>query len=98
MRFHGNLHFRPTTQINGETVSKMMFVIGTNGTGLSHDHWMTNLKLALLIQNTAEEMYPGLFRDLNLSKYRYNQHLSDGAFILEVRLYPAIHCRTPKMR
>ena len=45
---------------------------------------MNNLKLALLIQNTGEEMYPGLFRDLNLAKYRYNQHLSDGAFILEV--------------
>ena len=80
----GNLHFRPTTEINGETASKLMFVIGTNGSGLQHDRWMNNLRLALLIQNTAEEMYPGLFRDLNLAKYRYNQHLSDGAFIIEV--------------
>ena len=80
----GNLHFRPTTQINGETAAKIMFVIGTNASGLDHDGWMNNLKLALLIQNTAEEMYPGLFRDINLAKYRYNQHLSDGAFILEV--------------
>ena len=61
-----------------------MFVVGTNGSGLKHDGWMNNLKLALLIQNTAEEMYPGLFRNLNLAKYRYNQHLSDGALILEV--------------
>jgi len=80
----GNLHFRPTTQINGETASKLMFVVGTNASGLDHDGWMNNLKLALLIQNTGEEMYPGLFRDLNLAKYRYNQHLSEGALILEV--------------
>ena len=29
-------------------------------------------------------MYPGLFRNLNLSASRYNQHVSDGAFIVEV--------------
>ena len=62
----------------------MMFVVGTNGSGLEHPNWMENLKLALLIQNTAEEMYPGLFRDLNLAKYRYNQNVSEGALIIEV--------------
>ena len=80
----GNLHFRPTAQVNGETSAKLMFVIGTNASGLSHDGWMNNLKLALLIQNIGEDMYPGLFRDLILSKYRYNQHLSPGAMIIEV--------------
>ncbi len=79
-----NLHFRPTTEINGERAAKLMFVIGTNACGLSHDEWMENLKLALLIQNRANEMYPGLFRDLTLSSSRYNQHVSNGAFIIEV--------------
>ena len=50
----------------------------------NNDNWMENLKLALLIQNTANSMYPGLFRDLNLSKSRYNQHVCDGALIVEV--------------
>lgn len=80
----GNLNFRPTAEINGENAAKLMFVIGTNASGLSHDNWEENLKLALLIQNTANEMYPGLFRDLNLAKYRYNQNVCDGALILEV--------------
>lgn len=79
-----NMNFRPTAEINGESVAKLMFVVGTNASGLSHDNWMENLKLALLIQNTANEMYPGLFRDLNLSKSRYNQHVCNGALILEV--------------
>ena len=26
----------------------------------------------------------GLFRDINLSSSRYNQHLAEGAFIIEV--------------
>ena len=80
----GNLNYRPTTEINGESAAKLMFVVGTNACGLSHDNWMENLKLALLIQNTANSMYPGLFRDLNLSKSRYNQHVCDGALIVEV--------------
>ena len=80
----GNLNYRPTAEINGESAAKLMFVVGTNGSGLKHDNWMENLKLALLIQNTANEMYPGLFRDLNLSKYRYNENVCDGALILEV--------------
>lgn len=61
-----------------------MFVIGTNSAGLSHDEWMENLKLAIMIQNRANEMYPGLFRELHLSNSRYNQHVSNGAMILEV--------------
>lgn len=80
----GNLNYRPTAEINGESAAKLMFVVGTNASGLSHPNWMENLKLALLIQNTANEMYPGLFRDLNLSKSRYNQHVCSGALIVEV--------------
>ena len=79
----GNLNYRPTVEINGEIAAKLMFVVGTNAS-VSHDRWMENLKLAVLIQNTANEMYPGLFRDLNLSKSRYNQHVCDGALIIEV--------------
>ena len=79
-----NFGFRPTVEISGERAAKIMFVIGTNGSGLDHDNWINNLKNAILIQNRAEEMYPGLFRDLTLSNYRYNQHVSNGAFIIEV--------------
>lgn len=79
-----NANYRPTVQINGESVAKLMFVVGTNAAGLEHDNWMENLKLAIMIQNRAEEMYPGLFRELHLSSSRYNQQVSNGALILEV--------------
>lgn len=79
-----NLNYAPTIDISGEKAAQLMFVIGTDACGLKHDEWMENLKLAVMIQNRANEMYPGLFRNLNLSASRYNQHVSDGAFIIEV--------------
>lgn len=53
-----NENYRPTVEINGNSAAKLMFVVGTNAAGLSHDKWMENLKLAIMIQNRAEEMYP----------------------------------------
>ena len=79
-----DLTYGPVCEIEGEKVAQLMFVVGTNSSGLKHDEWMKNLKLALMIQNRANEMYPGLFRDINLSKSRYNQHVSNGALIIEV--------------
>ncbi len=79
-----NETFRPTAEINGETVAKLMFVIGTNTAGLSHDEWIENLKFAIAFQERANRMYPGLFRDIHLSTSRYNQHMSNKAVIVEV--------------
>ncbi len=61
-----------------------MFVIGTNGGGLYHPNWQKNLKLAVKIQETAEELYPGLFKQMILTNSRYNQHVTNGASIIEV--------------
>ncbi len=79
-----NSFYRPTAEINGETVAKLMFVVGTNVAGLKHDHWMQNLSFAVTMQERANEIYEGLFRDMHLSTSRYNQHTCDKAIILEV--------------
>lgn len=80
----GNSKFRPTVEINGETVAKIMIVVGSNDAGLEHDNWIENFKFAIKIQQIGNEMYPGLFRDMHLSTSRYNQHTSDKALIIEV--------------
>ena len=49
-----------------------MFVIGTDGGGLEHPNWLNNFKLAVKIQDKANEMYPGLFRPIILRNSRYN--------------------------
>lgn len=79
-----NSSFRPITTVDGKTAAQIMFVVGTSEGGLSHPNWQENLKLAIKIQKKANEMYPGLFRPINLSKSRYNQHTTKGSLIIEV--------------
>lgn len=75
---------RTVTEINGKKAAKIMFVVGTNATGLEHPEWRENLKLAVTLQSLLNEKYPGLTRPIYISKYRYNQHLSNGALIVEI--------------
>ena len=76
--------YAPTVKINGNYAAQMMFVIGTNGGGLEHPNWNKNLKMAVKIQEKANEMYPGLFRPIIIRNSRYNQHVTTGASIIEV--------------
>ncbi len=70
--------------INGEKMAQMMIVCGTDGTGLSHPDWTSNLNFAFKIQELADKTYPGLMRPINLRKERFNQHLTPGSLILEI--------------
>lgn len=76
--------YAPTVKIGDETAAQIMFVIGTDNGGLEHPNWNQNLKFAIKIQQKAEEMYPGLFKPITLTKSRYNQHASKYANIMEV--------------
>ena len=76
--------YGPTVKVNGESVAQLMFVIGTNGGGLEHPNWMQNLKTAVKIQETGNTMYQGLFRPMIVRNSRYNQHIAQGASIIEV--------------
>lgn len=76
--------YGPTVMINGERAAQLMFVIGTDGGGLNHPNWIQNLKIAIKVQEKANEMYPGLFRPMIVRNSRYNQHVAKGACIIEV--------------
>ena len=76
--------YGPTVKIDDEIASQLMFVIGTDGGGLDHPNWLNNFKLAVKIQEKANELYPGLFRPIILRNSRYNQNLASGACIIEV--------------
>lgn len=76
--------YGPTVKINDEVVAQLMIVVGTDAGGLEHSNWRENLKFAIKLQEKANELYPGLFRPINLSMSRYNQNLSKGAIIVEV--------------
>ena len=76
--------YAPTVKIGDEEAAQLMFVIGSNGGGSKHDNWNENLKLAIKIQEKANELYPGLFKPIVLRDSRYNQQLAIGASIIEV--------------
>jgi len=75
--------YAPKVKIGDEYVSQIMFVIGTDGSGLKHDNWKKNLEFAIKVQKIGNEMYPGLFKPIILRNARYNQHLSSCATIIE---------------
>lgn len=76
--------YGPTVEINGEKVAQLMFVIGTNDGGGKHPNWKNNLKFAVKVQEKANEMYPGLFRAINLRSATFNQKVGEAASIIEV--------------
>jgi len=76
--------YKPVVQINGKKVAQFLLVIGTNQGGLKHSEWKENLKLALKIKKLADEKYPGLCRNEKLRKKRFNQHVTNGAMIVEM--------------
>ncbi len=76
--------YAPTVKIGDEYAAQIMFVIGTNDGGMWHPNWQQNLKFAVKVQEKANEMYPGLFKTMMVTKSRYNQHTSKYANIIEV--------------
>lgn len=79
-----NSNYAPTVEIDGEKVAQLMFVIGTNDGGGKHPNWKNNLKFAVKVQEKANEMYPGLFRSINLRTSTFNQKVTNAASIIEV--------------
>ncbi|SMC55841.1 stage II sporulation protein P [Papillibacter cinnamivorans] len=69
---------------NGEKVAQVMFVVGTNDSGLEHPKWKENLKLALCLQAALNKEYPTLMRPVSLRTARFNQHATTGSLIVEV--------------
>lgn len=80
----GDNTYAPKVKIGDEIAAQLMFVIGTDGSGLQHDNWEENLKFAIKVQQVADKLYPGLFKTILVRDSRYNQHLAKGACIIEV--------------
>ena len=76
--------YAPTVKIGDDYVAQIMFVIGTDGGGLSHPEWPQNLKYAIKIVEKGNELYPGLFKPIMVRNSRYNQHVTKAATIMEI--------------
>jgi stage II sporulation protein P len=76
--------YAPTVKIGDDYVAQIMFVIGTDGGGLTHSQWVQNLKYAIKIVEKGNELYPGLFKPIMVRNSRYNQHVAKAATIMEI--------------
>lgn len=72
-----------TTEINGEEVTKLMLVVGSNKRS-NHPNWEQNLAFARKIGNALENSYPGILRSVRVQSGRYNQHMSPKSILVEV--------------
>ena len=73
-----------TTKIDGEDAAKIMFVVGSNQSGLAHDNWEENMRFAASLQKHTLSLYPDLCRPINFRSQRFNQQLAPGGIIVEV--------------
>jgi stage II sporulation protein P len=76
--------YKTVAELSDYDSAQVMLVVGTDFYGLEHPQWRENFKLALRLQSAMNAKYPTLARPICLSQYRYNQHLSTGALIVEV--------------
>lgn len=74
-------HKADMIKYNGKEMALLRFVIGID---LTDPDWMYDLKLAIEIQNKANEIYPGLFKPILIRETDYNQNVSKYAMLLEV--------------
>ena len=79
-----SVQLKPVTEINGEKVAQVMFVVGTDANGLSHPDWKHNLSFAVKIQNELNKIVPKVARPVNIRRERFNQHKTKGSLILEM--------------
>lgn len=73
-----------SAEINGESSSQLMFVVGTDARGLTHPNWKTNLSIAEKLNVLMERNVSGITRPINLRGQRFNHDLAMGALIVEV--------------
>lgn len=69
---------------DGAAAAQVMFVVGTDGSGLEHPDWQRNLRLAVYLQDAVDALHPTLMRPITLVNQRYNQHLRPGMLLIEV--------------
>ncbi len=78
------IQLKPVGEVNGEKVSQVMFVVGTDNSGLVHPNWRKNLAFAIKINEELDKISENIARNINVRKQRFNQHMTKGSLIIEV--------------
>lgn len=74
----------PVSEINGRSAAQFMIIAGCDDGRFNMPNYMENFKLAALLQNSAETLYPTLARPVLFDYRNYNQHITTGSLLIEV--------------
>lgn len=78
-----DLIVKPVTEIDGQKYAQVMVISNCDdGSGLI-PNWRENLRFAVALTDSIEQLAPGLTRPILFSYRKYNQQLSNGALLLE---------------
>lgn len=76
---------KPTFEVDGVKAAQIMIMAGYDPLNeMGFPDWEYNLRFALKLQKTAEEMYPGMTRPLYFGYFAYNMPISRGSLLIEV--------------
>ncbi len=76
---------KPTFEADGKKAAQIMIMAGCDPYGeMDFPDWEYNLRFALKLQETAENMYPGMTRPLNFGYFAYNMPITRGSLLIEV--------------
>lgn len=73
-----------SVDVDGQSVARLMLVVGTDAGGFDHPNWRSNMSLAVKLHAQLEKNTPGICRSISFRNQRFNQDLSPGALIVEV--------------
>lgn len=68
---------------DSKSYARLMFIVGSNA-NLPHPNWQKNLAFTNKVDKEVEDIMPGLVVSLKTYNGRYNQHIADKAFLVEI--------------
>lgn len=72
-------------EVDGHKAAQIMILSGYGyDASLNFDDWEYNLRFALKIQQTAENMYPNMTRPLYFADFMYNMNVNTGSLLIEI--------------
>lgn len=75
---------KPTATVAGKKAAQIMIISGCDDTGdLGFPNWEYNLRLAVRLQKSLSDLYPGLARPLDFCARRYNENMTKGSLLVE---------------
>lgn len=72
-------------EVDGHKAAQIMILSGYGyDASLDFEDWEYNLRFALKIQQTAENMYPNMTRPLYFADFMYNMNVNTGSLLIEI--------------